>query len=68
VDAEREAATGAVSSMTTIYNPVQDAAAKIDKAENPIKSLDALSSTLKSLEKFNSVVDKIATVRNVLCI
>jgi hypothetical protein len=64
VDAEREAASGAVSSMKAIHGPVQEAAARIDESGNPINFMDSLSSTLKSLEKFNSVVDTIAMVRN----
>jgi len=60
VDAEREAAGGAVSGMKTICGPVQAAAAMIDQTDKPINFI--VSSTLNSLEKFNSVVREIAMV------
>jgi len=62
VDVQREAASSAVSDMETISGPVQKAASTINDAGNPVNLMDSLSSTLKSLEKFNSLVEKIATV------
>ena len=67
VDAEREAASDAIYNMRTIYGPAQDTAAVINETDSPIDFMDSLSSTLESLEKFNSVVDKIAAVRTILC-
>jgi hypothetical protein len=64
VDAEREATSSAISDMQIVGRPVQDTAARISKADNPINFMDSLSSTLKSLGNFNSIVDKIAMVRN----
>jgi len=64
VDAERDAASGAVSGMKTIHGRVQDAAARIKETDDPIGFMDSLSSILESLERFNSLVDKIATVGN----
>jgi hypothetical protein len=63
VDAERQAAGGALSTMKTVGRRVEDAAARIDRADNPINFMVSLSSTLQSLEKFNLVLDKIAMVR-----
>jgi len=63
VDAERETASGAVSEMETISGPVQRVASTINDADNPINVMDSFSSDLKSLENFNSVVEKLATVR-----
>ena len=57
VDAEREAATGAVSNMTSVLGPPQDAVT-IDESGKLVVSL------LETLKAFSSVVDKIATVRN----
>jgi len=64
VDAERETASDVISGMKTVGRRVDDTAAGISKADNPIAFVDSLSSTLKSLGKFNSIVDKIAMVRN----
>ena len=60
VDTEREAASGAVSDMEVLSGPVQEAVSTINNAGNPINLMDSFSSTL---EIFNSIVEKIATVR-----
>jgi len=64
VDAAREDANKAASEMRIIAAPVQSAASAINDADNPIALLDFISSFLKTLSSFNSVVDKIATVRS----
>ena len=64
VDAAREDASRAASEMRVIAAPVQGAASAINDADNPIALVDFISSFLKTLSSFNSVVDKIATVRS----
>jgi hypothetical protein len=61
VDAELAVAGAAV---TAIDGSKQDIAGKIIKADNPVKFMDSLLSTLESLAKFNAVVDEIAMVIN----
>ena len=63
VDAAREDASGAVLDMRVIAAPVQSAVSAICNADSPIPLVDSISSFLKTLSSFNSVVDKIATVR-----
>ena len=67
VDAAREDATRAASDMRVLATPVQNAASAITYADNPIPLVDFISSFLKTLSSFKSVVDKIATVRVLLC-
>jgi hypothetical protein len=64
VDAAREDASRAASDMRVIAAPVQSAASAIGDADNPIPLVDFISSFLKTLSSFNSIVDKIATVRS----
>ena len=64
VDVAREDANLAASEMRVIATPVQSAASAINDADNPIALVDFISSFLKTLRSFNSVVDKIATVRS----
>ena len=45
--------------MEVLSGPVQEAVSTINNAGNPIDLMDSLSSTLKFLEKFNSIVEKI---------
>ena len=63
VDAAREDASRAASKMRVIATPVQNVASAISNMDNPIDHVDSISSFLKTLSLFNSVVDKIATVR-----
>jgi len=63
VDVERETAGGAVSDMETISGAVQKATSTIDDAGNSINLMDSFSSTRKSLEIFNPIVEKLATVQ-----
>jgi hypothetical protein len=62
VEAAREDANKAASAMSVIGTPVQSAASAINNADNPIPLVEFISSFLKTLSSFNSVVDKIATV------
>ena len=64
VDAARKDASRAASEMKVIAAPVRSAASAINDADNPIALVDFISSFLKTLRSFNSVVDKIATVRS----
>ena len=50
--------------MSFVAGPIRSAASAVD---NPIALVDWFSSFLKTLEKFNGVVDKIATVSITLC-
>ena len=49
--------------MGTVAVPIQSAASVLNGTNNPIALIDWIFSFLKTLEKFNGVVDKIATVR-----
>ena len=62
VDAAREAANRDVSEMRVIATSLQSASSAISNADNQIGLVDPISSFLKTLSLFNSVVDKIATV------
>ncbi len=62
VDAAREAAIGAILDMKTLSGSVGKAALTINEADNPIDPIDHVSSLLKSLERFNSIVDDITAV------
>ena len=64
VDVAREDANRAAVEMRGIAAPVQSAASAINDTDNPIALVDFISSFLKTLSSFNSVVDKIATVRS----
>ena len=64
VNAAREDASRAASGMRVIAAPVQSAVSAISNADNPIPLVDFISSFLKTLNSFKSVVDKIATVRS----
>jgi hypothetical protein len=64
VDAAREDADRAASAMRVIGTPVQSATSAVNNADNPIPLVDFISNFLKTLSSFNSVVDKIATVRS----
>ena len=68
VDAAREDANRAASAMRVIGSPVQSATSAINNADNPIPLVDFISNFLKTLSSFNSVVDKIATVRSAVSI
>ena len=68
VDAAREDANRAASAMRVIGAPVQSATSAINNADNPIPLVDFISNFLKTLSSFNSVVDKIATVRSAVSI
>jgi len=48
--------------MRTVAAPIQSVASALNGTDNPIALVDWISSFLKALEKFNGVVDKIATV------
>jgi hypothetical protein len=62
VEAERKAATRAVDKMNTYSGPSEKVTSTISQADNPINLVDSVSSFLKSLERFNSIVDGIAEV------
>jgi len=57
-----EATKQATSSMSTVAAPIQSVASAVSGTDNPIALVDWISSFLKTLEKFNGVVDEIATV------
>ena len=59
---ELEATKGRISKMSTVAGPVQSAASAVGDTDNLIGLIDWISSFLKTLEKFNGIVDKIATV------
>ena len=61
-----EAAKKANSEMSTVTGSIQSAASAVNDTSNPIDLIDWISSFLKTLEKFNNVVDKIATVSSAL--
>jgi len=69
VDAAREleAAEKANSDVNTVTVPIQSVASALSGTDNPIPLVNWISSFLKTLEKFNGVVDKIATVSFTLC-
>jgi hypothetical protein len=48
--------------MNTLSGPLEVATSKINDADDPINLMDSVSSFLKSLERFNSIVDEIAEV------
>jgi len=48
--------------MSTVATPVQIAASTVSDTDSPISLVDWISSFLKTLEKFDGIVDKIATV------
>ncbi|PPQ93483.1 hypothetical protein CVT25_008477, partial [Psilocybe cyanescens] len=60
VDAARDNASTGVFQMTVIAAPVQGGAAAMSNADKTMDLLDFKSSFLKTLSKFNSLVDKIA--------
>ncbi|KAG5636802.1 hypothetical protein H0H81_006824 [Sphagnurus paluster] len=62
VDAARAAATTAVSSMKTLTSPLQGVVSAIDSASDAMPLVDLVSSLLKKLNKFNEIVDEIATI------
>jgi len=64
VDAAREleATKKATSEMKTLAAPLENMASGVSGTDNPIAIVDGISSFLETLKKFNSVVDKIATV------
>ena len=49
--------------MSTIAAPIQTVASSLSSTADPIVLVDWISSFIKTLEKFNGIVDKIATVR-----
>ena len=49
--------------MSTIAAPIQTVASSLSGTDNPIVLVDWISSFIKTLEKFNGVVDKISTAR-----
>jgi hypothetical protein len=62
VDAERKAASAAIGKMNTLSGPLENTTSAISEAGNPINLMDSISSFLKFLERFNSIVDGIAEV------
>ena len=64
---ELEAAKKDVSEMSTVAAPVQSTASAVSSTDSPISLVDWISSFLKTLEKFNAVVGKIAMVGIMLC-
>ena len=64
---EIEVAKKAHSRMSTVATPIQNVASAVGGTDNPIALVDWISSFLETLEKFNAVVDKIATVSTSLC-
>ena len=62
VNAARESAKNAISEMSFVAAPVQSMASVVGGTDNPMGVVDRISSFLTTLEKFNAVVDKIATV------
>ena len=62
VDAAREASTSAILTMKTLSGSVEKGASTINQVDNPINLIDSVSSFLKSLERFNCIVDNIAAV------
>ena len=69
VDATRElkAAENGISKMNTVAAHIQSVVSAVRGADNPIGLVDLISSFLQTLEKFNGIVDKIATVSITLC-
>ena len=59
---ELEAAEKASSGMSTVVAPLQSMASVVNDTGDPISLVDGISSFLQTLEKFNGIVDKIATV------
>jgi len=53
--------------MSIVAVPIQSTASAVSSTDNPIYLVNWISSFLKTLEKFNAVVDKIATVSISLC-
>ena len=53
--------------MSTVAAPIESTVSVLCGAENPTALVDWISSFLKTLEKFNGVVDKLATVCVTLC-
>ena len=64
VDAAREleATKKALFGIDIVAGPVQTAPSVVSGTDNPIDLVDWISSFIQTLEKFNNVVDKIATV------
>ena len=50
--------------MGSVAAPLQSMASAVSGTDNPISLVDWISSLLKTLKKFNGVVDKMATVSN----
>ena len=61
VDTEREAARRAIDKMNTFSEPFAKITSTIGQAD-PISLMNSVSSFLKLLERFNSIVDDIAEV------
>jgi len=59
---EFEVAEKAKSEMGTVAASIQSVASALSGTDNPVALFDWFFSFLKTLEKFNGVVDKIATV------
>ena len=53
--------------MSTVGGSIQSAASAVGDTNNPIDLVDWMSSFLETLENFNGVVDKVATVSITLC-
>ena len=62
VGAELEQAREDVTNMKSIGGAVNTTPQDISAAGNPVAPVDSASKFLKSLDKFNSVADKIASV------
>jgi len=64
IDAAREleVTKKATSEMSTLAAPLENMASEFSGTDNPIALIDGIYSFLKTLEKFNGIVDQIATV------
>ena len=62
VGAALETASGAVSEMETPAGKIKTVASTISNVDDPIALVDSVSSILKTLSRFNNLVDKMATV------
>ena len=70
LDSSADAAIAAakkLSSEMSVIRPLAQSMASAVSGTDPINLIDWISSFLKTLEKFNTVADKIATVSVTLC-
>jgi len=64
---ELEATNKGIFKMSTITGPIQSAASVVSNTDNLIGLVDWIASFLETLETFNGVMNKIATVSITLC-